>query len=435
MVKTTWKKVGLWFLLVILVLGVPLAVASSDNDDGLVVTDMTEWTAEELVESLLGGGVEVMNVQLTGVNVSSGYFTGGENIIGFEEGIILSTGSVHNVVGPNTSNEISRNNGLPGDSDLNALIPGYSTFDATVLEFEFIPENDVISFEYVFASDEYNQWVNSSYNDVFGFFINGENEAKLPGTDIVVSINNVNGGRPFGTGASNPDYYRNNSIVDPGPATINTEMDGLTVVLSVQANVNAGEVNHIKMAIADAGDYALDSNVFIKAGSFTDQPIQPVDPVDPPEFGFTSITGGGQVTNDDDGRNSDNRSFGFNVHANETGLHVNLNYNASHRGNSNRNNVDATSPTHIKARGYASNIEYVEDDDGNIIGVEFEIPVTVRTLHDNNERVMNLAHVRLVDRGQPGQNDEFQLTIIDGPSEGYVSGLQTITNGNIKIHH
>lgn len=95
------------------------------------------------------------------------------------------------------------------------------------------------------------------------------NIAMLPGTATAVSINNVNYGNSYGSNVSNPQYFVNNDLSDGGGA-LNTEMDGLTVVLSVQAKVTPGVVHHIKLAIADAGDHILDSNVFIKAGSFID---------------------------------------------------------------------------------------------------------------------------------------------------------------------
>jgi hypothetical protein len=218
----------------------------------LVVTD--SLTPNQLVSTILGQGLQVSNISYQGNNVSSGRFTGGAGAIGFDSGIILSTGQAKDVVGV-ASDFASTSNGLPGDAQLSAQA-GNQTFDATVLEFDFIPTGNLITFNYVFASEEYPEFVNSAFNDAFAFFINGSNVALLPGTSTTVSINNVNQFR-------NTQFFIDNSN---GP--LQTSMDGLTVVLCVQAQVTPGQTNHIKMAIADTGDSAFDSNVFIQAGSF-----------------------------------------------------------------------------------------------------------------------------------------------------------------------
>lgn len=238
------------------------------------ISEAGKTPEQVLVESLLGGGVTVSNVEYKGSGQSAGTFKTTNDVIGFQDGIILSSGKVQNVIGPNVQDAMTDVNNLPGDSDLNSLIPGYPTFDATVLEFDFIPDKENISFQYVFGSDEYNEYTHSSYNDVFGFYLNGTNVAKLDNSNTIVSINSINGGEPFGTNANNPLYFRNNDPSDGSPK-INTEMDGLTVVLSVYAPVKAQQVNHIKLAIADAGDRSLDSNVFIKAKSITDKENTP----------------------------------------------------------------------------------------------------------------------------------------------------------------
>jgi hypothetical protein len=114
--------------------------------------------------------------------------------------------------------------------------------------------------------------VNSSYNDVFGFFVDGVNIALIPGTSTPVSINNVNCGNPYNPlGGSNCSLYNNNDLNDGGPL-FNIEYDGFTdVFVASVLNLSSG-THHMKLAIADAGDTALDSAVFLKAGSFSDVP-------------------------------------------------------------------------------------------------------------------------------------------------------------------
>ena len=229
-----------------------------------------------IIENIIGPGIAFSNVRFQGKtgniqNASIGLFSGGDCVpLGFNEGIILSSGTIGNVMGPNQYHNITAELNLPGDEDLDKLIPGYQTFDATWLEFDFVPYYDNIYIQYVFGSEEYNEYVGSKYNDVFGFFLNGENIALLSGTNTPVAINNVNNGySTAGTFANGPcvncQYYRDNANI--GNAPYNIESDGMTVALSAEASVNPGVRNTIKLAIADVGDRRYDSWVFIKAES------------------------------------------------------------------------------------------------------------------------------------------------------------------------
>lgn len=226
----------------------------------LTVADMTGQSASDLVTALLGAGVTVSGISYQGNSTSAGTFGGGNGVIGFDEGVVLGTGNVNHVIGPNSGANKSTSYGTAGDGDLSALIGGTATNDATVLEFDFVPNADTIHWQYVFSSEEYNEWVGSQFNDVFGFFLNGTNVAIVPGTSDIVSVNSING-------SANAAYY-----IDNTTATLNTSMDGLTVVLTISAPVNKNLTNHIKLAIADAGDRIVDSNVFIKKGSFSTTP-------------------------------------------------------------------------------------------------------------------------------------------------------------------
>ncbi len=270
--------------------GTPKARAAAD---ALTINDLTSGlTAQQLANSLVSGlGVTISNATYTGDPISAGTFSGGSNIIGIDTGVILGTGRVRGAVGPNISDSLGSFTTGVADSDLNSLVSGATTNDAAVLEFDFVPQGDTLSFQYVFSSEEYNEFVGSGFNDVFGFFVNGVNVALIPGTNTPVAINNVNQGNPSNAAAPrNQQFYRNNDLQDGG-GSINTEMDGLTTVLSVQAHVNPGVTNHIKLAIADVGDSSYDSNVFIKAGSFTSgcatMKLQPQFPNEPLGATFT----------------------------------------------------------------------------------------------------------------------------------------------------
>ncbi|UCE85224.1 MAG: choice-of-anchor L domain-containing protein, partial [Deltaproteobacteria bacterium] len=151
-----------------------------------------------LAESLAGAGVSVSNATYVGDPSAAGVFSGGSATVGLESGVILSAGRVADVVGPNDAPDTTTSFFTPGDPDLAALagVSLADTFDAAVLAFDFVPSGDEVKFRYVFVSEEYNEFSNDIFNNVFGFFINGTNYALVPGSGISVSINNVNGGQP-----------------------------------------------------------------------------------------------------------------------------------------------------------------------------------------------------------------------------------------------
>lgn len=227
---------------------------------------------------LLGSCVSASNVSFTGTANAAGTFNGSGTALGLNSGIVLTTGRASLSIGPDNANSLGFNNLATGDPDLTVLAAGFSTYDASILQFDFIPQSDTLRFNYIFGSEEYPEYVSSGYNDVFGFFISGPglsgpfsggavNIALLPGTSTPVAIDNVNNGysgtEPATGPCDNCAYYVDNSS---GPAV---QYDGHTVVLTATAVVVPCQTYHIKLAIADAGDGALDSGVFLEAGSFT----------------------------------------------------------------------------------------------------------------------------------------------------------------------
>lgn len=286
--RTGPKSANFWSISIVLgiVLAVGVLVAmllGQPTQAALMTLDTnTPLTPTDLANALVGDGIQVSNATLVGDPVSVGTFSGGADsaggtsAIGFASGIVLGSGNIAGVVGPNSTTETTTSTsfGTLGDSGLDSLVTDDPTLtptrDATVLEFDFVPNGNEISFQYIFLSEEYNTFVNSGFNDVFGFFVNGVNCAVIGNPPVPVSINTINNGNPIGTDPkSNPQLYQNNEVndTDPSGGEINTAMNGLTVVLNCEAQVNPNALNHIKLAIADVGDTALDSNVFLRFDS------------------------------------------------------------------------------------------------------------------------------------------------------------------------
>ena len=93
---------------------------------------------------------------------------------------MLSSGDISGVIGPNLEDGVSTANQAAGDPALTQLA-GFDTFDASVLNSTSSRQAVASVFNYVFASDEYNEFVHSDFNDVFAFFVNGTNcEGRRP---------------------------------------------------------------------------------------------------------------------------------------------------------------------------------------------------------------------------------------------------------------
>ena len=244
-------------------LSLSLVVLASPAHAVLDTINLNEGvTPTDMANSLLSGasGITINSVTYTGDNQASGTFTDDTNAIGFTSGIVLTSGNTHNVEPPNDASGAGTSNTGGSSALLSGLIGGATTNDAAILTIVFTPTGSQIQFSYVFGSEEYNEFVNSSFNDVFGFFVNGTNQALLPGTNTPVAINNVNCGTT-GVDLSGPNC--NLFINNP----TGTQLDGITQVLTLVANVTPGVENTLVLGIADTSDSILDSAVFIAGGS------------------------------------------------------------------------------------------------------------------------------------------------------------------------
>ena len=242
----------------------------------------------ELIENVL---VNSNCANVSGFNASGNIFTPGQKSYGYfnagnsnfplKEGIILATSNSKTAVGPYVSNQIGGGSKLwLGDGDLDRIL-GIKSINATVLEFDFIPLTNFISFNYIFASNEYQSYFPCDFSDGFAFLIkeNGssddyKNIAVIPGTNIPVSSKNIHpiinsvidsqNTTHSGCNAINETYFNgfNNS-------TSPVNYSGQTIKLNAQTDVIAGKSYHIKLVIADDGPEYYDSAVFLEAGSFS----------------------------------------------------------------------------------------------------------------------------------------------------------------------
>ncbi|MFH2095049.1 MAG: choice-of-anchor L domain-containing protein, partial [Bacteroidota bacterium] len=241
-----------------------------------IEVDITTYTPEELVlDILVTGCLQADNVVYTGDPQAIGYFYNAYGV-GIQEGVIMSSGYVMNAPGHGnntfTSDMLTTSG---GDPLLNAIVTPDVTTDVTILEFDFIPSSDSLTFDFIFGSEEYPEYV-FSFNDVFAFFLSGtnpgggnyvnQNIALIPGTTTPVSIYNVNNGSgspPTGP-CVNCQYY-----VDNWAGTYAITYDGYTTPITARAWVVPCQTYHIKLAVADVNDMAFDSAVLLKAGSFS----------------------------------------------------------------------------------------------------------------------------------------------------------------------
>jgi hypothetical protein len=206
-------------------------------------------TPQEMVNFILSDGIIYDNVTFTGAAVSRGIFGNGQTTnLGLDEGIFLTSGAGYIIPGPNNSSGAGVNNQMPGDPTLNTLTTS-TTYDASVLQFDLIPGCDTIRITYVFGTEEDN-WVGTSFNDVFGFFVSGP--------------------KPTGGQYSNFNLACNPQTVEYIENTGQTlQYDQFTAVITAKLPVIGAEEYHIKLAIADCGDGIYDSGVFIEKNSIS----------------------------------------------------------------------------------------------------------------------------------------------------------------------
>ncbi|MBL9047798.1 MAG: choice-of-anchor L domain-containing protein [Tabrizicola sp.] len=222
----------------------------------------TNVDAMKLAETMFGSSIKIVDATYAGDPSSAGIYTDGiatsPGVVPSDTGVILSTGKASSFTNSKgeanqTASKSFDSQGVDNDQDLNE-IAGAKTYDAAIFKADFVPQGSVLTMQVTFSSEEYLEYVGSGFNDAVGVWVNGE-KAQLTVGDGDISIDNIN------------PTHNGNLYVDNAKDQFNTEMDGFTVTLTLKAKVNPGEVNTIKIGIADGGDAVYDSNLLIVADS------------------------------------------------------------------------------------------------------------------------------------------------------------------------
>ncbi len=262
----------------------------------VISVNTSTYTVPQLVQDVLfaspSGGSSSCVGAITNITWSTGTNFGSSNGIGYftntnpsfplSSGVILSTGSATAAPGPNTSTQSNGSNAWPGDQDLTDYMSGLGLIDpsvddyhnATILEFDFVPLTNQMSFDFLFASEEYGTF-QCSYSDAFAFFLTNVttgsapvNLAVVPSTTIPISVTTIRDDSELPTcGASNFAYFgSNNEGANANTAAIN--FNGQTTIMTATSAVIPNNTYHIKLVISDLNDNSWDSAVFLGGGSF-----------------------------------------------------------------------------------------------------------------------------------------------------------------------
>ena len=244
-----------------------------------VQVSSSAYTPQELIENVLINSSCVENLVVTNVvggdfnatDKSYGYFNANGSSFPLDSGVVLSTGKLSNVGGPNDSLSDDDASNWGGDPDLEMILNESNTLNATIIEFNFSASASRISFNYVFASEEYQENNSSTcqYSDLFGFLIRKDtdveytNIALVPTTETPVKVTTVHSGVPGECDPINEAYF---GSWNSNSAPIN--FNGQTAVLTATANIIPNEIYHVKLVIADEQNFRYDSAVFLEASSF-----------------------------------------------------------------------------------------------------------------------------------------------------------------------
>lgn len=218
-------------------------------------------SAYNMANAIMGDGITVVSASYTGDSRSSGTYSGGDSTAPGatpgDTGVILSTGKAHDFTNfhgqSNNASETSTNTrGVDNDAGFNSIAGG-NTYDAAILDIDFIPTGDTMTMQFTLSSEEYAGNL-GAFSDIIGVWINGNYVPMVIG-DGDADVQNINSGA------------NENLFLDNTGGAFSTEMNGLSITMTLTIPVNSGEVNSIRIGVADQGNSAYDTNLLIAGNS------------------------------------------------------------------------------------------------------------------------------------------------------------------------
>tara|TARA_B110000503_G_scaffold38223_1_gene62723 strand:- start:383 stop:2125 length:1743 start_codon:yes stop_codon:yes gene_type:complete len=207
-------------------------------------------------------GVEILSIK----NMSPSSFaknhivyTDPDNVVGIQEGFLLTTGNIFNMFGPNDSPSASATHSFHYENDIPIdLVTEDQAYDACILEIEFKTNSEYVIIDYVFASEEYPDYL--EFDDSFGAYLSGPNMDK--DKNIAVDSNNTRVSVANNNNVTHSySFIQNNNI--ESKTFMTWQYDGFTKKNSQRIKVKAGEIYILKLIIFDRRDSILDSGVFV----------------------------------------------------------------------------------------------------------------------------------------------------------------------------
>lgn len=249
-----------------------------------ITVDTNTYTVPQLVSEIL---INSPCLQTTNISWSTGSNFGSSNGIGYfestnpnfpiQKGVILSTGNVSDAAGPNTTIQNGGNASWPGDTDLENTMAAagnpFSSINATVLEFDFVPISTNFSFDFLFASEEYANF-QCLFSDAFAYLLTNTvtgittNLAVVPNTNIPISVVTIRD-RAFNSGCpSNNSQFFDNYYGGALASQAATNFNGNTTMMTASAALTPNVKYHMKLVIADRLNSGFDSAIFLSSQSF-----------------------------------------------------------------------------------------------------------------------------------------------------------------------